>query len=163
MLPHELDPFLIEQVRLQKRMHWLGALTMAAVMIVCGGLAWLALSAADAQRIMGLAGFGLIVSALMVIPGLGDPRKTRAARTLRDRAQEIVWIYPEEVRGQSASQWVVLCMEGGARVRFPAFSKRRESEVFALIAALAPQAAQGFHPDLEMAFLKDPSSLRSLR
>lgn len=163
MLPKELDPFLIDQVRLQKRMHWLGALTLALIMIVCGGIAWLSLSAADSQRIMGLAGMGLIVSALMAIPGLGDPRKTRAARTLRDRAQEIVWIYLEEVRGQGASQWVVLCMEDGARVRFPAFSKRRESEVFALVAALAPEAAQGFTPALEMAFLKDPSSLRDVQ
>ena len=163
MLPKELDPFLIEQVRLQKRMWAVGALTMAAVMIVCGGIAWLALSTADSQRIMGLAGLGLIVSALMATPALGDPKKTRAARTLRDRAHEIVWIYLEEVRGQGASQWVVLCMEDGARVRFPAFTKRREGEVFALISALAPKAAQGFTPELEMAFLKDPSSMWSAR
>ena len=156
----DLEPLLVEQLRLQKRMWRTGALTLAAIMVVCGGLAKLFLSSADSQGIVGLAGMGLLVSCAFAIPSFGDPQKTRAAKTLRERAHEIVWIYLVELRGQSASQWVVLALEDGARVSFPAFEKGREADVFAAVARLVPRATQGFAPKHEMAFLKDPSSLR---
>ena len=138
----------------------MGALMLAAIMILCGGLAKLFLSSAESQGIVGLASMGLVVSLVLALSTLGDPRKTRAAKTLRERAHEIVWIYLVELRGQGASQWVVLALEDGARVSFPAFEKGREAEVFAAIARLVPRATQGFAPRHEMAFLKDPSSLR---
>lgn len=138
----------------------MGALALAAIMVVCGGLAKLFLSSTESQGIVGFAGMGLVVSCAFAIPSFGDPQKTRAAKTLRERTREIVWIYPVELRGQGTSQWVVLALEDHTRVFFPAFEKGREAEVFAAVARLVPRATQGFAPKHEMAFLKDPSSLR---
>ena len=158
-----MEPLLLEQLRLHKRMWRVGALTLAAMMIGCGALAKLLFSEAESLGVLRLAGLGLLVAAFLALPSLGDPSQTRPAKTLRDRAQQIVWIYLAELRGQSAGQFVVLGLDDGTRVWFPAMSKRREGEVLAAVARLVPWATQGFTPTIELAFMRDPSSLREAR
>jgi hypothetical protein len=72
--PRELEPLLLNQVRLEKRMWRMGALMLAAIMILCGGLAKLFLSSAESQGIAGLASMGLVVSLVLALSTLGDHR-----------------------------------------------------------------------------------------
>ncbi|MFV8755298.1 hypothetical protein ACNOYE_32510 [Nannocystaceae bacterium ST9] len=159
-LPADIDALLVEQVRLHQRMWRVGGLGLAGLMLACSLVAWFALEPAESREIVGLAGIGVLAALAIALPSFGDPRRKRAMKTLCERTGEIVWIYPAELRGQGSSQWVVLGLEDGSRVWFPAFSKGREPEVFRAVARVVPHATRGFTPDDEMAFLRDPSSLR---
>lgn len=151
------EPLLLEQVRSYKRMFRVGALTLVAIVLGAAGLGTLFLSAFDSKQIWGLAAIGLLVAIAIALPSLGDPRNARGVVTLRDRSGAIVWAYAQNREPSS----IVLAMEDGARVFLPAIY-RREDEVLAAVARIAPHAAIGFTPDREMAFLRDPALLRGI-
>jgi len=98
--------------------------------------------------------FGLLPALL----SLGDPRKAKAFRALRERYRDIVWIY-EEARYGDEIYFVVLALVDGERIQFPAEAKRVK-EVMAALATLAPGAAFGFTAANEDAFIRNPASLR---
>ncbi|MGZ5971570.1 MAG: hypothetical protein ACXWP4_28060 [Polyangiales bacterium] len=149
------EPLLLEQVRAYKRMFRMGALTLAAIVLGAAGLGTLLLSPVDSKQIWGLAGIGLVAAIGIALSSAGDPRNARGVVTLRERSAAIVWMYAQNREPSS----IVLAMEDGARVFLPAIY-RREDEVLAAVARIAPHASIGFTPDREMAFLRDPALLR---
>jgi len=159
-LPPELEALLVHHIRNRKKVWRWGSVTMVVMMVVLGAIAHFAFSPREAQGIVRLAGFGAIVGALFFLPSLGDPAKAKILRTLRDRRDDIVWLYVLQQRGQAAASWVMIGLSDGKIERVHA-TMGEESTVLNALRAYAPQATVGFSPQRQTQFASSPASLRA--
>jgi hypothetical protein len=158
-LPPELEALLVESVRERKKMWRTGAITMVLLMIVLGAISFFALDPPQNVRVAALAGFGVLVGFVLLLPSLGNPANAKILATLRARADAIVWMYVFIQRGQGAGSWIEIRFDDGTRTSADAIMGREE-ELLQALSVLAPRATLGFSPELDARFRQSPASLR---
>ena len=99
-----------------------------------------------------------LLGMLFLIPALGDPKQAKPLQLLRQRSQDIVWMYPLVVPNKATS-WILLRTSDGKLVRLPT-KFGSENAVLAALAAFVSHATAGFSPEREAQYRRDPSSLR---
>jgi hypothetical protein len=142
----------------RRRHRWMlyGLAAVVLAMGAAGALGWIKSDSGPLWR--------YTLSALCVGGGIVIVRDVRkepldgaAERALRQRRDQIVWVYG--VRGANTPSYVVLGLADGSMETAPVPQKRL-SEIVSSLGAAMPQAAAGYDPDLEAQFKRDPASLR---
>lgn len=156
-LPPDLESLLVQQVADRKRSHLKTAIGVPVLFVSLAAIAFFAFDPPEQNLWVLCAGTGLL-GLLFFIPALGDPRDAKPLRQLRERAQDIVWIYAYVVRNKATS-YILLRMADGKLVRLPArFGS--EDVVLQALGSYLPHATTGFSPEREAQYRRDPSSLR---
>ncbi|MCB9596876.1 MAG: hypothetical protein H6719_29405 [Sandaracinaceae bacterium] len=156
-LPPQLESLLVEHIAVRKRTHLKTAIFMPLFFLPLGALTFFVLDPPERNLWVMCVGAGLL-GLLFLIPALGDPKQAKPLQLLRERRQDIVWMYPLVVRNKATS-WILLRTSDGGVVRLPAKFGSEEALLEAL-AAFVPSATAGFSPELEARYRSDPSSLR---
>ena len=154
----DLGPF-VEFIRKSNRMmRWLGIF-----MVLFGAALWLIPAKTDKDVLikLGIMGFFALFGVLLVVLGLQDPERHKALVALRERADDIVWIYLHRTKrnGQQVSSVLRLGLTSGQLLGLP-IQVSCEDERLALVMARAPHARVGYDRAIEQQFKRDPRSLR---
>lgn len=149
----ELQPFL-EKARMGK-----GSFILA---VVCAAIASLGLvdRTASLGFTLGLAiPFGLLALGFVVL-GFRSPDKHAFIVALRERRNDIVWLYllRQNVNGVHAQTFLNIGLIDGKQ-RALAIGKTGEEEMLAHAKALLPHATVGYSPELQAQFKRDPRSM----
>ena len=156
-LPPDLEALLVQQVADRKRTHLKTAIGVPALFLALAAISYFAFDPPERNRWVLCAGAGLL-GLLFFIPALGDPRETKPLRLLRERAQDVVWMYAHVVRNKGVS-WILLRLADGKLVRLPA-GFGSEDVVLRALGSYLPHATTGFSAEREVQYRRDPSSLR---
>ncbi|MCB9779430.1 MAG: hypothetical protein H6742_12760 [Alphaproteobacteria bacterium] len=156
-LPPQLETLLVQQVVDRKRSYRKTAIVVPVLFLSLAAASFFALSPPERNLWVLCAGAGLL-GLLFFIPALGDPRKARPLQLLRERPQEIVWIYAFVVRNKATS-WILLRMADGKHLRLPV-QFGGEDAVLQALGAYLPHATSGFSDERDAQYRRDPASLR---
>ena len=157
-LPADLEALLVQQIADRKKSFRTAGLTGPAVFFPMGVLVYFFLDPPARNLWVMCLGAGLL-GMLMLIPGLGDPRKAKVLQELRRRAQDVVWMYVRINQGNGAMSWVLVHLVDGKVLRLPT-KNGSEGIVIEALARFLPHATTGFAPERAQAFKRDPKSLR---
>jgi len=162
-LPTEIETQLVAAVRREKRGWLKGAIGMAVFGALFSPAVYFTATpppgVSPLMAALGTAAFFVLIGALMLLPALGDPRKTKGVALLRTRpSTSIVWLFVQyPPRGRAAAH-VSFGFDDGTMgsVRVPYLEAER---VFDWLCAYAPNAVDGFTDERLQRFHQEPHSL----
>ena len=148
-----VESIVIEHIRATKKV-----LRIAGIMVLPVGFAAYLIPDAHAAGIYFFIGISVVIGAALIVMSLGDPAKHKSLSILRDRPNDVVWVYVHKVTGQNQNSHVMLGLADGSKVAVPA-KVGDESELIGAIAQVVPGATLGFDPAHERTFKNNPSAL----
>ena len=169
------EAVLLAQVRAHRRAFRSAALLLLVVCVGGAAALYFGFDATEERVVKGIlqgAVLGPIISLLLFLKTVGDPRKHRAVVALLDHASSVVWLYLEVPTrpawtlrpggrprpGLAAEATLLVCLEDGKRLRFEV-QAGDEDRVLAVARSLAPRAVVGFFPAVDEQFRKRPGSV----
>ena len=156
-LPPELESLLLEQVADRKRTYRKTAIGMPLIFLPMGAMTYFTLDPPE-QNLWTVCIAAGLLGMLAFIPALGDPNQAKPLKLLRERAQDIVWMYAFVVRNKGTS-WILLRLADGKLVRLPT-KFGSENAVLDALGPYLPHATSGFSPEREAQYKRAPDSLR---
>ena len=134
------------------------------VALLCFGIGALGFADSSASLAiqLGLAiPFG-IIGLVMLVLTFRPPSMHPAIRALRERSQDIVWVYTmnQSVNNVPSQTFVNLAMSDGKQRALAIGAKTDPTPLLDRLHAVLPHATFGYTPELEAQFKRQPSSLR---
>lgn len=110
----------------------------------------------------GFIGLCVAIAAMLVWASLTPPDAHPVIRALR-APETVGWIFIKVIRNagreeEPGAPMLQIGLTNGTRLTFPVQSGREE-ELLAIAVSAAPNAARGWSPELELSYLRDPTSL----